>query len=168
MCQDCASGQVRTPAGRRAEQLVRTEPEQNDDNNDDPVSVPASSAALVAVCPAPPSCILAVHGPLVRRRPATSPAGTASTRACSQVRPGRSRRARRRSEERHWSAAAAPCHGPATAPRREERARFSNYFACPFPDHPARRRPYPPLPSSPGYSAIGQLRRHPPQSGRGT
>ena len=31
---------------------------------------------------------------------------------------------------------------------------------CLFPNHPAHRRPYPPLPSSPGSNAIGQRQRH--------
>ena len=147
----------RRPGGQPNSSSERTEPEQNDENDDDPVSVPASSAALVAVCPAPPSCILAVHGPLVRRRPATSPAGTASTRACSQVRPGRSRRARRRSDIGQRR------RRPATVPPRRRHAKKEhcvlNFSSHPPPtNHSACRRPCPPLHSSPGCSVIGQWR----------
>ena len=108
------SGQVMSgPASRTTEQNL------NRTTTTSPCFV---GRALVAVCPAPPSCIPAVHSPLVRRRPATSPAGTASTRACSQVRPGRSRRARRRSaigqRRRH----------PATVPPRRRDVKKEHDF----------------------------------------
>ena len=90
-------------------------------------------------------------------RPRPSSAGR-RPRAPTQVRPVRSRRVRRR------SAICQRRRRPATVPPRRRHAKKDHdvliVAACPLSNHPARRRPYPPLPSSPGSSAIGQLRRH--------
>ena len=77
-------------------------------------------------------------------------------RARTQVRPGRSRRARRRS-------AIGQRGRPATVPPWRRHAKKEhcvlNFSSHPPPtNHSARRRPCPPLHSSPGCSVIGQWR----------
>ena len=63
--------------------------------------------------------------------------------------------------ERHRPAAAALCRGPAVSPPREKGARCYSHLSSFFSNHPARRRPYPPLLSSSGCGAIGQRRQRP-------
>ena len=92
------------------------------------------------VCPAPPSYIPSVHGPRVRRRSAASPAvvsRAASTRARTQVRPGRSRGARRRS-------AIGQRRRPAAVPPRRRHAkkeRFVCYYCLCFKLRPLNSLP---------------------------
>ena len=87
--------------------------------------------------PARPSPLRCVPG---RRQPD-------GTCAHTQVRPGRSRHARRRA---------------VVVPSRRRNAKKERYVlknsSRPSPNHSARRRPCPPLPSSPGRSAISQRR----------
>ena len=120
---------------------------------------PGVLAGLVvpaAVYPAPPNHP-PLHGPRVHRRSAASPAvisRSTSTRARTQVRPGRSCRARRWSaigQRRRRSAAVSPCRRHA---KQEQDVVIIS--SRPVSNKSARRRPYPPLPSSPGCGAIGQ------------
>ena len=120
---------------------------------------PGVLAGLVvpaAVYPAPPNHP-PLHGPRVHRRSAASPAvisRSASARARTEVTPGRSRRARR------WSAISQRWWRPAAVPPWRRHAKQEHDVVIissrPFSNKSARRRPYPPLPSSPGCGAIGQ------------
>ena len=128
--------------------------------NDWQMTRPPFLLGRAAVCPAAPNTMPSIHGPRVRRRSSASlevvsrSASSVHVRAHTQVRPGRSRRARRRSP-------IGQRRRPAAVPPRCRHVKKEHYVLN-ISSHPSPNHSLVVvlvlLLSSPGCSAIGQRR----------
>ena len=131
--------QLGPPSSRRT--LAELEPENHNHNTTTPTMRPGRTRhpwCLIGQAAVSPNSILSVRGPRVRRRSATSPA-VVSRSASARARTGETKEEPPRTEVERHRPAAAPCRGPAVAPRYKKGALYFKYLLRPSSNHSARR-----------------------------